>query len=149
MKNSGGKASFLTDCDMSCPKGRLPKSIWNKITPADHTSTLLLITGGMSATSKHSGGRYLSHLKHMRTLGMLGIKKKEWRWNGKMIDQYVPAPCDVSSISRLSSSMILDSPKSVILISPLWIRMFPGCCGKKHKCRHNHNNGRSSEQQWN
>lgn len=52
---------------------------------------------------KHSGGRY----------------------------QYVPAPCEVSSIpSGLSTSMILLRPKSVILASKLFTpeprRMLPG-----------------------
>lgn len=36
-----------------------PKRHWKKITPTDHTSTLLEILGGSFPTTKHSGGRYL------------------------------------------------------------------------------------------
>ncbi len=65
-------------------------------------SLLLILTLGLmvgcNPVSKHSGGRY----------------------------QYVPTPCDVSSMLLLFSSMIFARPKSEIFISPLWNRMFCG-----------------------
>ena len=42
----------------SCPNGRRPYSIWYRITPHDHASTLEEILGGAGPVSKHSGGRY-------------------------------------------------------------------------------------------
>lgn len=36
-----------------------PYKHWQKMTPTDHTSTLLEILGGSLPTTKHSGGRYL------------------------------------------------------------------------------------------
>ena len=79
----------ICSCVCPSPKGRLPNSIWKKITPRLHTSTLLLMRGRPG--SKHSGGRY----------------------------QYVPAPWLVSSREEVASLLlplsprILASPKSV------------------------------------
>lgn len=49
----------MASCDWSSPNGRFPYSIWYRITPAAHTSTLDEISGGWEPRSKHSGGRYL------------------------------------------------------------------------------------------
>lgn len=38
----------------------LPYRHWKKMTPTDHTSTLLEIFGGSFPTTKHSGGKYLA-----------------------------------------------------------------------------------------
>lgn len=43
----------------------LPYRHWKKITPTDHTSTLLEIFGGSLPTTKHSGGKYLATIKKM------------------------------------------------------------------------------------
>ena len=66
--------------------------------PHGHPHTLFEMRGGPPLdTAKHSGGRY----------------------------QYVPAPCDVSSMDVSawppsgSMSMILDSPKSVTFTMPM------------------------------
>lgn len=45
-----------------------PYRHWKKITPTDHTSTLLDIFGGSFPTTKHSGGKYLQKDKKIKSL---------------------------------------------------------------------------------
>lgn len=74
----------MASWDWSSPKGRLPYSIWYRMTPAAHTSTLEEINGGWLPRSKHSGGRYLKTRAKMNALtecshchGIL-LRREQW-----------------------------------------------------------------------